>query len=78
MVGWPHGRGTGLDRGRCRVAPGARPGTPAATQRRVAILLIGGKTGDDRWYDVNVPLADRLYEEHLEILKREEHRRGSE
>jgi hypothetical protein len=47
--------------------------------RRVAILLIGGdKTGDDRWYDVNVPLADRLYEEHLETLKREEHRRGAE
>ena len=39
--------------------------------RRVAILLIGGdKTGHERWYDVNVPLADRLYEEHLEILKR--------
>ena len=47
--------------------------------RRVAILLIGGdKTEDDRWYDVNVPLADRLYEEHLETLKREEHRRGAQ
>lgn len=34
--------------------------------RRTAILLIGGdKTGDDRWYDVYVPIADRLYEEHL-------------
>ena len=34
--------------------------------RRMAILLIGGdKTGDDRWYDVYVPIADRLYEEHL-------------
>lgn len=40
--------------------------------RRNAILLIGGdKTGDDRWYDVNVPLADRLYDEHLEQLKKE-------
>jgi hypothetical protein len=47
--------------------------------RRVAILLIGGdKTGDERWYDVNVPLADRLYEEHLETLKREENRRGAQ
>lgn len=38
--------------------------------RRVAILLIGGdKTGDDRWYEVFVPLADGLYDEHLkEIL----------
>lgn len=40
--------------------------------RRNAILLIGGdKTGDDRWYDVHVPRADRLYEEHLELLRRE-------
>ncbi len=34
--------------------------------RRSAILLIGGnKTGDNRWYDVFVPIADRLYNEHL-------------
>jgi hypothetical protein len=34
--------------------------------RRVAILLLGGdKTGDDRWYEKNVPLADRLYDEYL-------------
>lgn len=40
--------------------------------RRSAILLIGGdKTGDDRWYDRNVPIADRLYDEHLEQLKKE-------
>jgi hypothetical protein len=38
----------------------------------MAILLIGGdKTGDDRWYDVNVPIADRLYDEHLVQLRRE-------
>jgi hypothetical protein len=35
-------------------------------------LLIGGdKTGDDRWYDVNVPVADRLYDEHLAQLREE-------
>lgn len=40
--------------------------------RRMAILLIGGdKTGNDRWYDENVPLADRLYDEHLEIIEKE-------
>jgi hypothetical protein len=40
--------------------------------RRSAILLIGGdKTGDDRWYETNVPLADRIYEEHLEELRKE-------
>lgn len=40
--------------------------------RRTAILLIAGdKTGDDRFYDRMVPVADRLYDEHLEELKRE-------
>ena len=40
--------------------------------RRMAILLIGGdKTGDDRWYEANVPVADRLYDEHLEQLRKE-------
>jgi hypothetical protein len=35
--------------------------------RRVAVLLIGGdKTGDDRFYERIVPIADRLYDEHLE------------
>jgi hypothetical protein len=37
---------------------------------RVAILLLGGdKTGDKRWYDKNVPVADRLYGEHITELK---------
>jgi hypothetical protein len=41
--------------------------------RRSALLLLGGdKTGDDRWYDVSVPLADRLYDEHLLELQRKE------
>jgi len=40
--------------------------------RRHAILLIGGdKTGDDRFYDRMIPLADRLYEEHLAELDKE-------
>ncbi len=44
--------------------------------RRCAILLIGGdKTGDDHWYEHMVPLADRLYDEHLEALWREARRR---
>jgi hypothetical protein len=39
--------------------------------RRVAILLIGGdKTGDDRFYERYVPIADRLYDEHLSELKK--------
>lgn len=40
--------------------------------RRVAILLIGGgKTGDKRWYEKFVPIADKLYDQHLETLRRE-------
>jgi hypothetical protein len=40
--------------------------------RRTAILLIGGtKKGDDRWYEVNVPLAEKLYATHLEELMEE-------
>ena len=39
---------------------------------RAAILLIGGdKTGNDRWYEVFVPIADRLYGEHLKELEEE-------
>ena len=46
--------------------------------RRCAILLIGGeKTGNDRWYEDYVPIADRLYDEHLETLKKEDSRNGS-
>jgi hypothetical protein len=38
--------------------------------RRMAILLIGGdKTGNNRWYEVHVPIADKLYDQHLEQLK---------
>ena len=41
--------------------------------RRSALLLLGGdKTGDNRWYEVNVPIADRLYDEHLQVLQEKE------
>ncbi len=40
--------------------------------RRHAIFLIGGdKTGDGRWYDVHVSVADRLYDAHLNELSKE-------
>ena len=40
--------------------------------RRVAILLIGGrKAGNDRWYEIHVPKADKLYEDHLRSLEQE-------
>jgi hypothetical protein len=40
--------------------------------RRVAILLIGGcKTGEGQFYERMIPIADRIYDEHLEQLSRE-------
>lgn len=41
--------------------------------RRMAILLIGGdKTGRwKEWYEETIPIADRLYDEHLEELRAE-------
>lgn len=40
--------------------------------RRTAILLIGGdKTGDKRFYKKMIPVADRLYDEHIEELRKE-------
>jgi hypothetical protein len=36
------------------------------------ILLIGGdKTGDNRFYDTMIPVADRLYDEYIEELRKE-------
>jgi hypothetical protein len=40
--------------------------------RRTAILLFGGnKTGNDRWYEKYVPIADDLYEQHIATLIKE-------
>ncbi|MBX5443663.1 type II toxin-antitoxin system RelE/ParE family toxin [Sphaerobacter sp.] len=41
--------------------------------RRVAILLIGGDTTNQwqDWYERMVPIADQLYDDHLETLRKE-------
>jgi hypothetical protein len=40
--------------------------------RRTTMLLIGGdKTGNNRWYDEYVPLADEIYGRHLRELENE-------
>ena len=45
--------------------------------RRCALLLIGGdKTGNDRWYEENVPVAQRLYDVHLQTLIEEGQNNG--
>ena len=77
-LGFPHSSGiNGSKHSHMRELRTQHEGHPYRTlyafdPRRSAILLIGGdKTGDDRWYDVNVPAADRLYDEHLEQLRKE-------
>jgi hypothetical protein len=41
--------------------------------KRRAILPIGGeKTGNDRWYEIFVPQADRIYANHLKEMESED------
>lgn len=57
-----------------RVQSGGKPFRVfyAFDPRRRAILLIGGnKTGDKRFYDHVIPVADALYDEHLAELEKE-------
>ena len=75
---FPYSSGIGTSRHRhmreLRIQHGGRPYRVlyAFDPRRAAILLLGGdKTGNDRWYDKHVPIADTLYDECLRELKRE-------
>lgn len=77
-LGFPHTSGIGGSRHshmrELRVQHQGRPYRIlfAFDPRRCAILLLGGdKTGDNRWYEVHVPLADKLYDAHIETLKKE-------
>lgn len=77
-LGFPHSSGiNGSRHSHMRELRTQSDGRPIRTlyafdPRRTAILLIGGdKTGNDRWYDVHVPIADRLYDEHLEQLRKD-------
>jgi hypothetical protein len=46
---------------------------------RTGILLLGGnKTGNDRWYAINIPRADALFGAHLARLDQEGGRHGKE
>lgn len=77
-LGFPHSSSiNGSKHGHMRELRTQHSGNPRRTlyafdPRRAAILLIGGdKTGNDRWYTAHVPIADRLYDEHLEELRKE-------
>ena len=57
-----------------RVQSGGRPIRIfyAFDPRRTSILLIGGdKSGNDRFYEEYVPIADDLYDEHMDELRKE-------
>ena len=80
---FPHGSGVKKSRqGHMRELRIQHAGKPyrvlyAFDPRRVAILLIGGtKVGTDRWYDENIPIADRLYDQHLKELESEARKHG--
>jgi len=77
-LGFPHSSDVrGSRHGRMRELRVQSGGSPirvfyAFDPRRIAILLIGGdKRGDDRFYRVYVPIADRLYDEHLKEIRDE-------
>ncbi|MBS0509248.1 MAG: type II toxin-antitoxin system RelE/ParE family toxin [Proteobacteria bacterium] len=77
-LGFPHSSGIeGSKHSHMRELRVQHEGRPyrvlyAFDPRRCAILLLGGdKTGDDRWYVVHVPIADRLYDTHIETLRKE-------
>lgn len=82
-LGFPHSSGVQASRHshmrELRVQHEGRPYRIlyAFDPRRNAILLLGGdKTGDDRWYIVYVPLADKLYDVHVETLRKEAENNG--
>ncbi len=57
-----------------RVQSGGRPIRVfyAFDPRRTAILLIGGdKTGDDRFYERMIPVADALYDTYIAEIRKE-------
>jgi hypothetical protein len=75
---YPHSSGIhGSKHGHMRELRTQHDGRPYRTlyafdPRRAAILLIAGdKTGQDRWYEENVPKADKLYDDHLATLEKE-------
>jgi hypothetical protein len=76
-LGYPHSSGiSGSRHSRMRELRIQHRGRPirvfyAFDPKRTAILLIGGdKTGNDRFYEEMIPIADRLYDRHLSQLER--------
>jgi len=76
-LGFPHtSRINGSRHGKMRELRIQHAGRPyrvlyAFDPCRTAILLVGGdKTGNARWYQQMIPLADRLFKEHLDEARK--------
>jgi hypothetical protein len=77
-LGFPHSSGiSGSKHSHMRELRTQHSGKPYRTlyafdPRRNAILLIGdNKTGDNRWYETHIAIADRVYDEHIQQLLKE-------
>jgi hypothetical protein len=77
-LGFPHSSGINKSRHshlrELRVQSAGKPVRIfyAFDPRRSAILLLGGdKTGNNRFYEEYIPIADRLYDVYLEELRQE-------
>ena len=82
-LGFPHSSGMAQSRysqmRELRIQHAGRPYRVlyAFDPERSAILLTGGdKSGNDRWYDVYVPRADKLYAEYLRERARAQEKRN--
>ncbi len=46
--------------------------------KQQGVIIIGGdKTGDKRWYDTNIPIAEELYATHLKKQKKEDEEKAN-
>ncbi|MBX9723620.1 MAG: type II toxin-antitoxin system RelE/ParE family toxin [Candidatus Obscuribacterales bacterium] len=45
-------------------------------KKQGVIMLGGDKTGDNRWYQRNIPIAEKLYAAHLEKQRKEDEERS--
>lgn len=79
MLGFPHSSKVNASKyGGMRELRTQHCGHPLGTlyifdHSRAAILLVGGdKTGSKRWYETNVPKADRIYDCYLEWYQKGE------
>lgn len=41
-------------------------------KQQAVIILGGNKAVDKRWYETNIPIAEKLYKSHLERQKKED------